>query len=279
MTTHAQTPAPAIHAPYVLRTTEGCVARLTLNRPLARNALSQPMIAALQAELDAIACDTAVHVVVMAGAGPAFCAGHDLKEMRAAGYGEDYARTLFAACAQLMQCIVALPQPVIARVHGVATAAGAQLVASCDLAMAADNARFATPGVNIGLFCSTPMVALSRNLSHKHALQMLLTGDLMDAATALRFGLINAAVPEADLDAAVAALAEQLASKSRHTLALGKAAYYRQAGLPLAQAYHYAQEVMVANLQTRDAQEGIDAFINKRTPHWCHEGNPDGRHE
>ena len=158
----------------------------------------------------------------------------------------------------------------IARVHGIATAAGCQLVASCDLAIAADSAQFATPGVNIGLFCSTPMVALSRNVGHKHAMQMLLTGDLIDAATALRFGLINDAVPADGLDAAVAALAQKIAGKSRQTQVIGKAAYYRQAELPLEQAYAYAGGVMVANLQTRDAQEGIGAFIDKRTPVWCH---------
>jgi len=264
--TQSHTPQP----PLVLHQNANGVAFLTLNRPQARNALSQAMIDTLQLELDAIAVDPSVLVVVLAGEGPAFCAGHDLKEMRAAGYGEAYAEALFDACARLMQRIVSLPQPVIARVHGIATAAGAQLVASCDLAIAADNARFATPGVNIGLFCSTPMVALSRNVSHKHAMQLLLTGDLIDAATALRIGLINDAVPEAELDASVAALAAKIASKSRHTLTIGKAAYYRQAGLPLAEAYDYAKAVMIANLQARDAQEGITAFIEKRPPHWCH---------
>lgn len=247
------------------------VAFITLNRPQARNALSQAMITALQREFDAIAADPTVSVVVLAGKGPAFCSGHDLKEIRAAAYGEAYAETLFDACATLMQTIVSLPQPVVARVHGIATAAGAQLVASCDLAIAADSTRFATPGVNIGLFCSTPMVALSRNVSHKHAMHMLLTGDLIDAASALRIGLINGAVPEAELDTAVAALTAKIASKSRHTLLIGKAAYYRQAALPLAEAYAYAKSVMVANLQTRDAQEGINAFIDKRPPVWCND--------
>jgi enoyl-CoA hydratase/carnithine racemase len=259
-----ETPPAAL----VLRSDAHGVAFLTLNRPQARNALSKAMIDALQGEFDAIAVDPAVHVVVLAGSGPAFCAGHDLKEIRAAGYAEAYAEALFDACARLMQRIVSLPQPVIARVHGIATAAGAQLVASCDLAIAADNARFATPGVNIGLFCSTPMVALSRNVSPKHALQMLLTGDLIDAATALRIGLINEAVPEVELDAAIATLAAKIASKSRHTLTLGKAAFYRQVALPLAAAYDYTKDVMVANLQARDAQEGIAAFIDKRSPVW-----------
>ena len=254
----------------VLRQDKDGIARLTLNRPAARNALSRPMIAALQTEFDRIAADPSIGVVILAGNGPAFCAGHDLKEMRSADYGESYAEDLFEACAQLMQRIVSLPQPVIARVHGIATAAGAQLVASADLAIAADDARFATPGVNIGLFCSTPMVALSRNVSHKHALQMLLTGDLIDAPTALRFGLINEHVSGEQLDVAVEALAVKIASKSRHTLAVGKAAYYRQAELPLEEAYAYAKGVMVQNLQARDAREGIDAFIDKRHPTWCH---------
>ncbi len=254
----------------VLRHDKDGIARLTLNRPAARNALSRPMIAALQAEFDRIAADPSIGVVILAGNGPAFCAGHDLKEMRGADYGERYAEDLFEACARLMQRIVSLPQPVIARVHGIATAAGAQLVASADLAIAADDARFATPGVNIGLFCSTPMVALSRNVSHKHALQMLLTGDLIDAPTALCFGLINEHVSGEQLDVAVEALAVKIASKSRHTLAVGKAAYYRQAELPLDEAYAYAKGVMVHNLQARDAREGIDAFIDKRHPTWCH---------
>ncbi len=254
----------------VLRQDKDGIARLTLNRPAARNALSRPMIAALQTEFDRIAADPSIGVVILAGNGPAFCAGHDLKEMRSADYGASYAEDLFEACARLMQRIVSLPQPVIARVHGIATAAGAQLVASADLAIATDDARFATPGVNIGLFCSTPMVALSRNISHKHTLQMLLTGDLIDAPTALRFGLINEHVSGEQLDVAVEALAVKIASKSRHTLAVGKAAYYRQAELPLDEAYAYAKGVMVHNLQARDAREGIDAFIDKRHPTWCH---------
>jgi len=264
-------PEPSTPSTLVERYDENGIAFVRLNRPQARNALSQAMLEALQAQLDDIANDVAVFVVVLSGAGPAFCAGHDLKEMRAAAYGEAYAEALFDACARLMQTIVSLPQPVIARVHGIATAAGAQLVASCDLAIAADNARFATPGVNIGLFCSTPMVALSRNVNHKHAMQLLLTGDLIDAATALRIGLINDAVPEAELDTAVSSLAEKIASKSRHTLVIGKAAYYRQATLPLSAAYDYAKGVMIANLQARDAQEGIAAFIDKRPPVWCND--------
>ncbi|MDR2614628.1 MAG: enoyl-CoA hydratase [Candidatus Accumulibacter sp.] len=256
--------------PLILKTQENGVVRLTLNRPQARNALSQAMLDTLLAELETIAADKSALVVILAGAGPAFCSGHDLKEMRATGFDRAYAEKLFAVCGKLMQRIVSLPQPVIARVHGIATAAGAQLVASCDLAIAADTTRFATPGVNIGFFCSTPMVALSRNVSNKHALQMLLTGDLIDAPTAYRFGLVNEIVPESELDAAVGALAAKIASKSRHTLAIGKEAYYRQAELPLAEAYAYAQGVMVDNLQALDAQEGISAFIDKRPPVWCH---------
>jgi enoyl-CoA hydratase/carnithine racemase len=253
----------------VLREDDAGVTTLTLNRPQARNALSQPMLRALIAAFAGIAADDTVRVVILAGAGPAFCAGHDLKEIRANAYAREYTEALFADCAELMQAIVALPKPVIARVHGVATAAGCQLVASCDLAVATADSRFATPGVNIGLFCSTPMVALSRNVAPKHALQMLLGGDLIDAATALRFGLINETVAVEDLESRTAALARQIASKSPLTLAIGKEAFYRQLPLPLADAYAYTREVMVANLAAHDAQEGIDAFIDKRTPLWC----------
>lgn len=253
----------------LLRHDDAGVTTLTLNRPQARNALSQAMLRALLDAFSAIAADASVRVVILAGAGPAFCAGHDLKEIRAAGYARDYTEKLFADCAELMQAIVKLPQPVIARVHGIATAAGAQLVASADLAVAAEDSRFATPGVHIGLFCSTPMVALSRNISHKHALQMLLSGDLIDAPTALRFGLVNELVPAGELEAKTLELARKIASKSALTVRTGKAAYYRQAELPLAEAYAYAREVMVTNLEAHDAQEGINAFIDKREPVWC----------
>jgi enoyl-CoA hydratase/carnithine racemase len=255
--------------PLYLRHDADGVATLTLNRPQARNALSQGMLRALLEAFAAIAADDSVRVVILAGAGPAFCAGHDLKELRGADYARDYTEALFGDCAELMQAIVKLPKPVIARVHGIATAAGAQLVASCDLAVAADDARFATPGVNIGLFCSTPMVALSRNVAPKHALQMLLTGDLIDAQAALRFGLVNELVPAAELEERTLALARRIASKSPLTLAIGKEAFYRQAELPLAEAYAYTRDVMVANLAARDAQEGINAFIDKRVPTWC----------
>jgi enoyl-CoA hydratase/carnithine racemase len=254
---------------YLLRDDADGVTTLTLNRPQARNALSQGMLRALLAAFRDIATDDSVRVVVIAGAGPAFCAGHDLKELRAADYAEDYTEALFSDCAEVMKAIVHLPKPVIARVHGIATAAGAQLVASCDLAVAADDSRFAAPGVNIGLFCSTPMVALSRNLSHKHALQMLLTGDLIDAETALRIGLVNDLAPAAELAARTAALANKIAAKSPLTLAIGKSAYYRQAELPLAEAYDFTRQVMVDNLKAQDAQEGIAAFIDKRQPVWC----------
>ena len=253
----------------LLRHDDAGVTTLTLNRPQARNALSQAMLRALLDAFSAIAADASVRVVILAGAGPAFCAGHDLKEIRAAGYARDYTEKLFADCAELMQAIIRLPQPVIARVHGIATAAGAQLVASADLAVAAEDSRFATPGVHIGLFCSTPMVALSRNVSHKHALQMLLSGDLIDAPTALRFGLVNELVPAGELEAKTLELARKIASKSALTVRTGKAAYYRQAELPLAEAYAYAREVMVTNLEAHDAQEGINAFIDKREPVWC----------
>lgn len=254
---------------FVLRVDAGGVSTLTLNRPESRNALSLGMLLALSAELQRVALDPSVRVVVMAGAGPAFCAGHDLKELRAENYGRDYAEKLFAECAQVMLAIVHLPKPVIAQVHGIATAAGCQLVASCDLAVAADDARFATPGVNIGLFCSTPMVALSRAVGRKAAMRMLLTGDLIDAHTAIRFGLINEVAPAAELGSQTAALAAKIAAKSPLTLAIGKEAFYRQLELPLAEAYAYAAEVMVTNLAKRDAHEGIEAFINKRSPVWC----------
>ena len=255
--------------PFVLRHDDEGITTLTLNRPQARNALSQGMLTALNEAFAAIAADASVRVVILAGAGPAFCAGHDLKEIRAEGYGCEYGEKLFADCAALMQTIVGLSKPVIARVHGIATAAGEQLVASTDLAVAADDTRFATPGVNIGLFCSTPMVALSRNMTNKHAMQMLLTGDLIDAPTAWRFGLVNELVSADQLEARTLELARKLAAKSPVTLAIGKQAYYRQAELPLAEAYAYTRDVMVANLAARDAQEGIAAFIDKRTPVWC----------
>ena len=251
----------------LLRDDADGVARLTLNRPAARNALSMGLMDALQTQLDQIREEDAIRVVVIAANGPAFCAGHDLKEVRA-NPGEEIYRQLFRQCSRLMQSIVTLPQPVIAQVHGIATAAGCQLVASADLAVAADSSRFATPGVNIGLFCSTPMVALSRNVGRKQAMEMLLTGEMMDAATAVNFGMINRAVPEQALDATVADLAAKIVDKSPLTLKIGKEAFYKQLEMDLADAYDYASEVMTRNMMARDAQEGIDAFLEKRTPHW-----------
>ena len=258
---------PATITRELLRRDSNGVAYMTLNRPAARNALTLSLMAALDAELGAIATDHSVKVVVIAGAGPAFCAGHDMRELRANPDRAAYEAT-FAQCSRLMLRIVQLPKPVIARVHGVATAAGCQLVATCDLAVAADTARFATPGVDIGLFCSTPMVALTRAIPRKHAMQMLLTGELVDAAQAHSFGLVNRVVPEPDLDAAVTELAEQIAGKSPVTVAIGKAAFYRQAEMPLVAAYAYASEVMTRNMLVHDAAEGIDAFLEKRPPIW-----------
>jgi len=254
-------------APVLLRAVGDGVARLTLNRPAARNALSIGLMAALDDALVAAEADPAVRVVVIGANGPAFCAGHDLREVRADG-SEAAMRALFTQCSALMQRIVGLTKPVIARVHGVATAAGCQLVATCDLAIVAETARFATPGVNIGLFCSTPMVALSRNVGRKAAMEMLLTGDLLDAIKAREIGLVNRVVPEAELDAVVDALAGQIAAKSPLTLAIGKEAFYRQAEMPLAEAYAYAAEVMTRNMMARDAGEGIDAFLARRPAVW-----------
>ena len=251
----------------LLRQDANGIARLTLNRPSARNALSMGLMEALLAELDAIDSEPATKVVVIGGAGPAFCAGHDLRELRAHPERAAYEAT-FELCSRLMLRIVRLSKPVIARVHGVATAAGCQLVASCDLAVAADTARFATPGVNIGLFCSTPMVALSRAVGRKAAMEMLLTGELIDATRARELGLVNRVVPEAELDTAVTALAATIAAKSPLTLAIGKQAFYRQAEMDLDGAYAYAAEVMTRNMLARDAAEGIDAFIAKRPPVW-----------
>jgi len=254
-------------APLLQRENRKGVAWLTMNRPAQRNALSTDLMAAMQTELDAIAADPAVRAVVIGGAGPAFCSGHDLREVRA-NPDQDFYLELFAQCSRLMLAITRLPKPVIARVHGVATAAGCQLVATCDLAVAADTARFATPGVNIGLFCSTPMVALSRAIGQKAAMEFLLTGDLVAAEQARALGLVNRVVPEAELDAAVAALAGQIASKSPLTLSIGKEAFYRQREMPLEEAYRYASEVMTRNMMAADATEGIDAFLGKRPPVW-----------
>ncbi len=253
--------------PLLLREDGGGIARLTLNRPRQYNALSVALMAELQEALDAIAADSSVKAVIIAGAGKGFCAGHDLKEIRAGG-GRPFFEAVFQQCSRLMLTLTRLPQPVIAQVHGTATAAGCQLVATCDLAVAAETTRFGTPGVNIGLFCSTPMVALSRAVPRKQAMEMLLTGETVDAATAVSLGLINRAVPEAELADAAQSLAETVASKSPLTLKIGKEAFYRQIELPLEDAYAHASNVMVTNMLARDAEEGIDAFIEKRPPTW-----------
>ena len=255
------------NAPVLLESLDGGVLRLTLNRPAARNALSVGQMTALKEALDRAAAEQACRVVVIAGAGPAFCAGHDLREMRSDNSRAAYER-VFAQCSALMLQIVHLAKPVIAEVHGIATAAGCQLVATCDLAVAAEDARFATPGVNIGLFCSTPMVALTRAVGRKAAMEMLLTGELVDAATAQALGLVNRVVPRPDLGAATMALARQIAAKSAFTVAIGKEAFYHQAELGLADAYRYAADAMTRNMLARDAAEGIDAFLAKRPPVW-----------
>jgi enoyl-CoA hydratase/carnithine racemase len=252
-------------------TSEG-ILRLTLNDQKRRNALSETMLAQLSDTFAQAALDPAVRVIVLAANGPAFCAGHDLKEITAARSGKDngkaYFEALFATCASLMQLIVRNPKPVIAEVTGVATAAGCQLVASCDLAMAADSALFATPGVNIGLFCSTPMVALSRNVANKQAMEMLLTGDMISAQKAQQIGLINQAISPEELTEQTMAMAIKIAAKSTMTIAVGKRAFYEQAEMPLEDAYNYASQVMVDNMLKHDAEEGIGAFIGKRSPEW-----------
>jgi len=263
------TPPPS---PILLRETVGSIAVLTLNRPAARNSLSEAMIAGLHAALAEIADDKTVRALVIAANGPAFSAGHDMKELTARRSDADRGRAYFAhimnACSAMMQAIVHLPKPVVAAVQGIATAAGCQLVASCDLAVASEAASFATPGVDIGLFCSTPMVALSRNVPRKQAMEMLLTGELIPAETARDIGLVNRVVAAGSERDAAIALAAKIAQKSAHTIKLGKQAFYRQAEMSLADAYRYAAEVMTENMLARDAEEGIGAFIEKRAPKW-----------
>ncbi|MGP4846041.1 enoyl-CoA hydratase [Marinobacter sp. 1Y8] len=254
--------------PLVRRDSDNGITTLTLNQPQSRNSLSMAMLEALSMELDDIAGDADTRVVVIAAQGKVFCAGHDLREIREQFDDTGFQLALFNQCSKVMQQIVTLPKPVIARVAGVATAAGCQLVASCDLAVAADTARFATPGVNIGLFCSTPMVALSRNVSRKQAMEMLLTGEMISAARAEQIGLVNHAVEEQQLDETVYQMARTIADKSGHTLKVGKEAFYRQLEMPLAEAYDYTSKVMAENLQANDAQEGICAFLDKRKPDW-----------
>ena len=242
------------------------VRTLVLNRPERRNALSLALLRDLLAALAETAADTSVHAVVVRGEGPAFCAGHDLSEMT--GCSLPAARELFDTCSELMMAIHRLPQPVIAQVHGIATAAGCQLVAACDLAVASEDARFATPGVRIGLFCSTPMVEVSRAVGRKRALEMLLTGELIDAPTAADWGLVNRVVPREQLAQATLELAGRITSASSHTIAVGKVAFYEQLDRALPEAYEHASEVMAANAVAPDAREGIDAFLSKREPHW-----------
>jgi enoyl-CoA hydratase/carnithine racemase len=258
---------PGEDEPYVVRTDQGGIATLTLNRAKQFNALSQAMIGALQGHLDAISADAAVRVVVIAGAGKAFCAGHDLKEMRA-NHDKAFMQDLFRRCGRMMMTLTQMPQPVIARVHGIATAAGCQLVSMCDLAVAVDSARFATSGINVGLFCATPGVGLSRNLGRKQALEMLLTGDFIDAQTALQQGLVNRVVASDALDVEVEQLARSIIAKSSVAIGMGKQMFYTQLEMGLEAAYQYASEVMACNMMTADAGEGIDAFIGKRAPVW-----------
>ena len=255
---------------------EDGVLRLTLNAPRSRNALSESMMTALSSALQEAAQDAAVRVIVIAANGPVFCAGHNLKEItaarsapeNAADRGRAYFTRILNQCSALMASIPAHPKPVIAEVAGTATAAGCQLVASCDLAFAAESAGFATPGVHIGLFCSTPMVALSRNVARKHAMEMLLTGDMVSASRAAEMGLVNQVVPSADLCAGSMALAAKIAAKSSLTIATGKRAFYQQKEMDLEAAYNYASKIMVDNMLARDAKEGIAAFIEKRVPEW-----------
>jgi enoyl-CoA hydratase/carnithine racemase len=243
------------------------IAWLTLNRPKAYNALSSDLMSELISSLNSIANERDIKVVVIKGAGKGFCAGHDLQEMKV-NNNETFLENFFAQCCVLMQAIVNLPQPVIAQVHGTAAAAGCQLVASCDLAFADDNATFATPGVNIGLFCSTPMVAVSRKINRKKMMEMLLLGDKIDSKTAVEHGLINRRVPGKFLNEAVSEVANKIASKSPFTLKIGKEAFYKQLEMPLSEAYEYTSKVMIQNMQARDAEEGISAFIEKRLPVW-----------
>ncbi len=251
---------------------EDGILRLTLNDAGRRNALSEAMLGKLGAAISGAGDDRAVRVIVLAANGPAFCAGHDLKEMTAGRAGADGGRAYFAKvmamCSGVMQGIVNCPKPVIAEVTGIATAAGCQLVASCDLAIAADTAKFSTPGVHIGLFCSTPIVALSRNVAGKHAMEVLLTGEMTSAARAAEIGLVNRVAAPDVLQDATMELARRIASKSGMTLATGKRAFYTQREMPLSQAYDFASDVMVENMLARDAEEGIGAFIEKRAPEW-----------
>lgn len=254
--------------PFVLSRREGGVALITLNRPERFNPLSSAMIAALQLELDAIARDASVRVVALTAEGRGFCAGHDLREMRAHAGDKTWQRQLFDDCSRMMMALTALPQPVIARVHGIATAAGCQLVSMCDLAVAADTATFAMPGINIGVFCSTPAVGVARNVGRKRAMEMLLTGEPIDAQTALAWGLVNRVVPAAELDAAVRKFIDMIVSRSSAVIRLGKEAFYRQIERTLESAYDVASETMACTLLLEDAAEGMEAFLQKRAARW-----------
>jgi enoyl-CoA hydratase/carnithine racemase len=271
---NVQTAARAGEAsePALLRERDGEVAVLVMNRPRSRNCLSEALLNALSKTFREIAADRSVRAVVVAANGPAFSAGHDLKELTARRADTDGGRAFFhhimTSCSDMMQQIVTLPQPVIACVQGVATAAGCQLVASCDLAIASSAAKFATPGVDIGLFCSTPMVALSRNVTRKHAMEMLLTGDMISAEDTYRMGLVNRVVPAGEERARALEFAHHIAAKPAHTVKIGKEGFYRQAEMDLADAYRYVAQVMVENLMSRDAKEGLAAFIEKRDPQW-----------
>ena len=254
--------------PFVLSTVANGVATLTLNRPERFNPLSRQMIASIQAELDAIASDPSARVVIFAAGGRGFCAGHDLKEMRAHTEDGSWQQDLFDACSQMMICLTEIPQPVIARVHGIATAAGCQLVSMCDLAVAAETATFAMPGVNIGVFCSTPAVGVVRNIGRKRAMEMLLTGEPIDAATALSWGLVNRVVPEGKLDAEIRRFTDIILSRSSAAIRFGKQSFYGQIDRPLEAAYGVASKVMACNMLLEDAAEGIDAFLQKRPASW-----------
>jgi enoyl-CoA hydratase/carnithine racemase len=259
--------SPQVDTPYVLRTDNSGITTLTLNRGERFNPLSEEMMAALQAEIDAIAVDPAVRVVVLAAHGKAFCAGHDLKQMRASP-SADYYKKLFAQCSQLMLAIQQMPQPVIARVQGIATAAGCQLVSMCDLAVAASDARFAVSGVNYGLFCSTPSVGLARNVPRKQAMEMLLTGEFIDAQTALERGLVNRVVAQDALDGEIATLTSSILAKPAVAIAMGKRMFYRQVEMGIGAAYQLAGETMACNMMDEAALEGVQAFIEKRKPSW-----------
>jgi len=262
------TPASKVSdQPVLVREDDAGVSTLTLNRPQYYNALSEDLIEALQETLDAIAADASVRVVILTGAGRGFCAGHDLKEMNLETE-QRYFDDLFARCNRMIQTIVALPQPVIAKVHGLATANGCLLVSICDLAIAAETAKFALCGVKLGLFCSTPSVGVSRNIARKRAFEMLVTGDFVDAPTAVRDGLINRAVAEDRLDAEVRSLAESIVANPAAAITIGKEMFYRQLELELGEAYDYAGKVMAANMMEEETREGINAFLEKRKPSW-----------